>query len=169
MFFNEGKFEVSGEPATAEELKILHRCIKRVTEDIERFSFNTCVSHFMIASNELKAVHCNKREILDPFIRLMAPFAPFLTEELWERLGHVESIHLADYPAADPAHLFESVVNYPICINGKKRGNADYPADADPASLESMTLGLDFVQKWLEGKTPKKVIVVTGKMINIVL
>lgn len=169
LFFADGEFSVSGDQATTEELKILHRCIRRVSEDIERFSFNTCVSHFMIASNELKAMHCNKREILDPLIRLMAPFAPFITEELWQLLGHRESVHLASYPAADPAYLIESTVNYPICINGKKRGNADYPAEADPTSLENMTLGLDFVQKWLDGKTPKKVIVVTGKMINIVL
>ena len=102
-------------------------------------------------------------------VRLIAPFAPFITEELWHLLGHHDSIHHASYPKADPQYLIESIITYPICVNGKKRGTSDYPADADPKALEEMTMQLDFVQKWLEGSTPKKVVVVQGKMINIVM
>ncbi|MEO5582602.1 MAG: class I tRNA ligase family protein, partial [Saprospiraceae bacterium] len=134
-----------------------------------RFSFNTCVSQFMIILNELKTLNCTKREILDPLVRLVAPFAPFISEELWEKLGHSGSIHQASYPKTISEYLTESSITYPICVNGKKRGTSDYPADADTKSLEEMTMKLDFVQKWLEGKAPKKVIVVQGKMINIVM
>ncbi|MEP7322579.1 MAG: class I tRNA ligase family protein [Saprospiraceae bacterium] len=168
-FFTNGELSVSNEPATAEELKVLHKGIKRITDDIERFSFNTCVSQFMIILNELKSLNCTKREILDPLVRLVAPFAPFISEELWELLGHSESIHHASYPKAIAEYLIESSITYPICVNGKKRGTSEYPADADPKALEEMTMQLDFVQKWLEGKAPKKVIVVQGKMINIVM
>lgn len=168
-FFTNGVFSVSDEPATIEELKILNKGIKRITDDIERFSFNTCVSQFMIMQNELKSFNCNKRAVLDPFLRLLSPFAPFVTEELWSLLGHTTSIHKADYPKVDAQYLVESTITYPICVNGKKRGTSDYPADADPKTLEELTLQLDFVQKWLEGKPPKKVVVVPGKMINIVM
>ncbi len=169
MFYTEGILTVSDDPASMDELKILHKGIKRISDDIERFSFNTCVSQFMIVLNELKSSNCNKREILDPLVRLIAPFAPFIAEELWESLGHGTSVHLAGFPQAEAAYLVESSITYPICVNGKKRGTSEYPADADPKALENMTLQLDFVQKWLEGNTPKKVIVVPGKMINIVM
>ncbi len=168
-FFINGLLEISDEPASPEELKILHKGIKRITDDIERFSFNTCVSQFMIILNELKSLNCNKRVILDPLVRLIAPFAPFIAEELWQHLGHLGSVHLATYPKAEDQYLLESTITYPICVNGKKRGTSDYPADADSKALEAMTMQLDFVQKWLEGTPPKKVIVVIGKMINIVV
>lgn len=168
-FFVNDSFSISEDAATPEELKILHKGIKRITDDIERFSFNTCVSQFMIILNELKGLNCNKRAILDPLVRLVAPFAPFISEELWQLLGHKGSVHHASYPIADEQYLKESIITYPICVNGKKRGTSDYPADAEPKALEEMTLQLDFVQKWLEGKAPKKVVVVPGKMINIVM
>jgi len=169
LFVQDNGINCSEEPASAEELKILHKCIKRVTEDLERFSFNTCVSQFMITSNELKGLSCNKKEILEPLLRLLAPFAPFLTEELWQMMGNQQSIHVAGFPVVDNQYLIEPIITYPICINGKKRGTADYPADADVPSLEALTLNLEFVQKWLDGSVPKKVVVVPGKMINLVL
>lgn len=169
MYFTDGQLEITGDPATPEELKILHKCIKRVTDDLERFSFNTCVSQFMITTNELKSAGGHKKVILEPLLRLLAPFAPFLTEELWHLMGNQTSIHHSVFPVAEDQYLVESVITYPICINGKKRGTADYPADANVSMLESMTLQLDFVQKWLEGHVPKKVVVVPGKMINLVL
>lgn len=169
MYIKDGQFYWSDEVATADELKALHKCIKRIVEDLERFSFNTCVSQFMITSNELKTLSCNKRAILEPFLRLLSPFAPFMTEEIWQGLGQSTSIHHSTFPEVDGQYLVESVITYPICINGKKRGTADYPADADIRSLETLTLELDFVQKWLEGQAPKKVVVVPGKMINLVM
>lgn len=169
LYVNEGRIIITDEPATGDELKILHKCIKRITEDLDRFSFNTCVSQFMITSNELKGLGCTKKEILEPLLRLLAPFAPYITEELWHLTGNSQSIHLAGFPTVDNQYLVESILTYPICINGKKRGTADYPSDADVPTLESMTLKLDFVQKWLDGSVPKKVVVVPGKMINLVL
>ena len=169
VFFTNGILTISEEKATNEELKILHKGIKKITDDIERFSFNTCVSQFMIVLNELKSLNCNKREILDPLVRVIAPFAPFITEEMWSLLGHPESVHLAPYPVANEEYLKESSITYPICVNGKKRGTYDFPSDADQATLTEMTMKLDFVEKWLDGNQPKKVVVVSGKMINIVM
>ncbi|MEP7269048.1 MAG: class I tRNA ligase family protein [Saprospiraceae bacterium] len=168
-FYSDDVLTISDQRATDEELKILHKGIKKISDDIERFSFNTCVSQFMIILNELKSINCNKREILDPLVRLIAPFAPFLSEELWSSLGHSESVHKSRFPQANEKYLVESIFTYPICINGKKRGTYDFPADASQDTLIDMTLKLDFVNKWLDGNAPKKVIVVPGKMINIVI
>ena len=170
LFYNtQGAFHVSDDDPTPEELKILHTAIKKVREDIERLSFNTCVSGFMVATNELSKLRCNKRAILIDLTRLLAPFAPHLAEELWHQLGQQNSVHLATYPAFNAEYLKEDSIDYPISINGKKRANAEFPADANKEDIEKAALQLDSIQKWVDGKTIRKVIVVPGRMVNIVV
>ncbi len=173
LFFDaQGTFSVSEEPASKEEMKILHTAIKKVTTDIERFSFNTCVSAFMVATNDLRKLNCNKRAVLDPMVRLVAPFAPHAAEELWLRLGGMDgmkTVQEAGFPQFDEKYLVEDSITYPISINGKKRALADFPADASKEDLERDALALEEMQKWLEGKTVRKVIVVPKRMINIVV
>lgn len=171
LFFDtQGQFKVSNEAPNREELRVLHACIKKVSDDIERFSFNTCVSSFMIATNELGRLKCNKRAVLEPIVILMAPFAPHLCEELWALLGHEASIHAKGvYPIHDEAHLKQDEVNYPVAINGKTRATIAFPADADVPTLQKAVMENATVVKWLEGKTVNKVIVVPGRMINIVV
>lgn len=160
---------ISNEPATKAELKALHKCIKKVNEDIERFSFNTSVSNFMICVNELSDLKCNKREILEPLIILISPYAPHIAEELWRKLGHTESIEYATYPEHNEAYLTEDNFNYPVSFNGKMRFNMELPVTFSPKEVEEAVLAAPQSQKWLEGKTPKKVIVVPKKIVNIVL
>jgi leucyl-tRNA synthetase len=170
LFFDaNGAFHVSNDAPTKAELKTLHTCIKKVQDDIERFSFNTCVSAFMICVNELRSQNCNKRAILEDLVKLIAPFAPFTGEELWHQLGNETSLCQADAPVLDESHLVEDSIQYPISINGKKRDLIAFPADASKEELEKMAMELDTVQKWLEGKSIKKVIVVPKRMINIVV
>ena len=169
FFDNRGQFNISGEEPVKAEWKTLHTCIKKVQEDIERFSFNTCISAFMICVNELRSQNCNKRAILDPLVRLIAPFAPFTGEELWHLLGHQTPLCQAEAPVFDPSRLVEDSIQYPISINGKKRDLVAFPADASREDLEKMALQLDSVQKWIDGKTVRKVIVVPKRMINIVV
>lgn len=170
LFYDEnGKYLVTDDAATKEELKTLHTAIKKVTEDIERFSFNTCVSGFMICVNELRSQNCSKRAILEPLVKLVAPFAPHQAEELWHQLGHETTVCEAEYPTHDEAHLVQDTISYPVSINGKKRDVVDLPAGMAPAELEKFALSLDSVQKWIDGKTVRKVIVVPGRMINIVV
>lgn len=171
LFFDKhGAFAVSEEAPTREEWKVLHTAIKKVREDIERFSFNTCVSAFMIASNELKKTECNKKAILEGLVVLIAPFAPHIAEELWHRLGHEGSVHRdAAYPEFRPEHLVEDSVKYPIAINGKTRATVDFPADASEEELEKAARELDVVKKYIDGKSIRKVIVVPKRMINIVV
>ncbi len=170
LFFDaSGNFSVSDETPTKSEMKTLHTCIKKIKEDIERFSFNTCVSGFMICVNELRSQNCNKREVLEPLVKLIAPFAPHLAEDLWHRLGHETTVCLADFPVLDESFLVEDSVQYPISINGKKRDLAEFPANASKEELEKMALELESVQKWVDGKTIRKVIVVPKRMINIVV
>ncbi len=168
FFDDQGRANFSDDPAGKEELKILHHTIKRIQEDIERFSFNTCISTFMVAVNELRNFKKQKREILEPLTVLISPFAPFLAEELWHHLGHNESVHLSRFPELKTQYLIEEEINYPISINGKKRGEATFPADANNQEIESAALNLDIVQRWTEGKTIRKVIVVPKRMVNIV-
>ncbi len=164
-----GNWLVTDEEPTKEELKVLHTCIKKVNDDIQRFAFNTCVSAFMVAANDLRKLDCHKRAVLEPMLVLMAPFAPHMTEELWHRLGHETTINDAAWPELNEAHLVEDTITYPISINGKKRAVAELPANASKEELEKAALSLDAIQKWIDGKPVRKVIVVPGRMINIVV
>ena len=168
LFYDrEGVFTLTDEKATAEELKSLHKTIKKIREDIENFSFNTSVSAFMICLNELGA--CHKREILEPLTILIAPFAPHIAEELWEAMGHAETIFDATYPTFEEKYLVESAFEYPVMVNGKLRFKQTYALDMKPNEIQAAIVTTEGAQKWLEGKTPKKIIVVPGKIINIVI
>ena len=159
---------VSEEKATKEELKTLHKTIKKVDEDIANFSFNTSVSSFMIAVNELTALKCNKREILEPLITLVSPYAPHISEELWQKLGHKESISTVDFPVFEASYLVESSKEYPISFNGKTRFTIELSLDLSKEEVEKAVLENEKTIAQLDGKTPKKVIVVPGKIVNIV-
>jgi leucyl-tRNA synthetase len=170
LFHNDkGEFAVSDAEATKEELKTLHTAIKRITEDIERFSFNTPVSTFMICVNELTDLKCNKKSILEPLLVLLAPYAPHITEELWSLLGHTETINSASYPILEEKYLQEDSFSYPISINGKHRTNIEFALDTPKEEMEKAVLENEIVQKWLEGKPAKKVIVVPKKIVNVVI
>ncbi len=162
-------FAVSDATPSAEELKVLHKTLKRVEEDIERFSFNTPVSTFMICVNELGGLKCNKRSILEPLTVALSPLAPHITEELWSLLGHKTSVSTATYPTWDEKYLVESNHEYPISINGKMRAKLNLPVDMAPAEVEQQVLANEIVQKWLEGKAPKKIIVIPNKIVNVVM
>ncbi|MEE0948353.1 MAG: leucine--tRNA ligase [Bacteroidales bacterium] len=164
----EDQLNISEEAASKEELKTLHKTIKKVQEDIERFSLNTAVSTFMICVNELGALKCNKREIIEPLTILLSPFAPHICEEIWEQLGHKESISFATFPAFDESVLVESSFKYPVSINGKTRTMIDFPLDATKETIEQEVLKNSDVQKFLDGKAVKKIIFVPKKIINIV-
>jgi leucyl-tRNA synthetase len=165
----ENNFSVSGGEPSKEELKVLHTAIKKIGEDIERFSFNTCVSAFMIATNEMIKLECSNRTVLTKLVQLIAPFAPHIAEELWSLLGHEASVHSSDYPVFDPQYLVEDAVEYPISINGKLRTKATFPTTASIAELEKLAMDLEVVQKWTDGQTVRKIIVVPQRMINIVV
>jgi leucyl-tRNA synthetase len=170
LFFDEqGHLNLSTAAADAKELKALHKTIKKVEDDIENLSFNTSVSAFMVCVNELTDLKCNKREVLEPLLITLSPFAPHICEELWEQLGHTESITRAQYPAFNPACLVENSFSYPISINGKVRTNIEMELSLDAAAAEQLVLADATVQKWLEGKAPKKVIFVKGRIVNIVV
>ncbi|MBP3424321.1 MAG: leucine--tRNA ligase [Alistipes sp.] len=167
LFFDRnGEWAVNNEQPTEKELKTLHKTIKKIREDIENFSFNTSVAAFMICINELG--ECHKREIIEPLTILLAPFAPHITEQLWSMLGHEDTIFNAAYPVCEEKFLVESSFEYPIMINGKLRCKQVYPLSATPAELQADVVTKEEVQRWLEGATPKKIIVVPGKIINIV-
>lgn len=168
LYHNGDDFTLNEEKASQESLKTLHKTIKKVTEDIENFSFNTSVSTFMICVNELTAQKCNSREVLEPLAVLIAPYAPHIAEELWQRMGHQESISMVAYPKFDEKHLVESNKNYPISFNGKMRFTLDLPLDLSKEEIETAVMQDARTQKQLEGRTPKKVIVVPGKIVNIV-
>ena len=169
LFYKEDTLLVTNETPTAEELKTLHKTIKKIAYDIENFSFNTSVSAFMICVNELAALKCTKRDILEPLLILLAPFAPHITEELWHTLGHTNSICDATFPLCNEAHLVETSVKYPISFNGKVRFILELPADMSKEEVEKTALANEQTTKFLEGKQPKKVIVVPGKIVNIVI
>lgn len=160
---------VTEDEPTREELRLLHQCIQHIRDDINRISLNTCISQFMSTTNELKRLNCRKRAILEPMVLLIAPFAPFISEELWEKFGHTTSVHLVEYPEFDPSLAAEDVIVYPVCINGKKRTEISFDTHADQSVMESTVLGMENVQKWLDGQKVKKIIIVPGRMINIVV
>lgn len=170
LFADETKgWLVTDAEPTAEELKVLHRTIKKIEDDTERFSFNTAVSGFMIATNELSDLKCHKRAILEPLLILLTPYAPHICAELWQQLGHSDSILDAPYPVFDARHVAESSKEYPVSVNGKLRTTMTISLDAAQAEVEALVLANEVVQKWLEGKTPKKIIFVRGKMVNVVV
>ncbi len=160
---------VNNEEPTAEELKVFHNTIRKIENDTERFSFNTGVSAFMIATNELTDMKCNKRKILEPLLILLAPYAPHISEELWHQLGNKGSILDAVYPLFEEKYVKETTKAYPVAINGKTRAELTLSLDATQEQVEQMVLQDPVVQKWLDGKPPKKVIYVRNKMINVVV
>ncbi|MCR4824071.1 MAG: leucine--tRNA ligase [Bacteroidales bacterium] len=162
-------FVVSDAKPTPGELKVLHRLIGKEQEDIENFSFNTTISAFMIAVNELSALDCHKREILEPLCVLLSPFAPHISEELWHQLGHEESITGASFPEYVAAYTVEDNVTYPVQFNGKMRFTVDLPKSASPAEVEATVRAMEQTAKWVGDKTIAKVVVVPGRIINIVV
>lgn len=169
FFGNTETLQISDAEASADELKSLHKLIKKVTFDIEHFSYNTSVSAFMICANELTSLKCNKRAILEQLIIVLAPFAPHMAEELWHICGYTTTVCDAPWPAHNETYLKENSVTYAISFNGKARFNLELPADMPREEVEKVALGQEASAKWMEGKTPKKVIVVPGKIVNIVI
>jgi len=169
LFVAEGRVLISEEAPTPTELKVLHKTIKKVTEDLERFSWNTVVSALMIATNELTELKCNKRKILEPLTLLLSPYAPHLAEELWTFLGYGSSITKEAWPVFNPSLLEEANFEYPVSFNGKTRFFLSMPTAASAAEVELAVLKDAQTAKYLEGKTPKKVIVVTKRIVNVVI
>jgi leucyl-tRNA synthetase len=169
FFNNEGIFDVSDQDPGKDEHKILHRTIKKVNEDTERFSFNTAVSTFMICVNELTDLKCNKRQILEPLTILISPYAPHIAEELWLRLGNNESITFASTPEFKEEYILENTFTYPVSFNGKLRFKLELPVDMPVKEIEKEVLDAEMAQKWIADKTVRKVIVVPKKIINVVV
>ena len=169
LFFQNSEIFVSDDNPSKGELRTLHKTIKKITEDIERFSFNTSVSNFMICVNELTEVKCNKRVILEPLLILISPYAPHISEELWNRIGHKESISLEKFPICQEEFLINDSFNYPISFNGKMRLNIELPANLTIEEIEKEIMNRADVKKYLEDKAPKKIIIVPNKIVNIVI
>lgn len=168
LYADDSGVKVTDATPTADNLKTLHKTIKKVTEDIENFSFNTSVSTFMICVNELTAQKCTSKDILKPLAVLMAPYAPHIAEELWALLGHNSSISDAKFPEFEEKHLIESNKNYPVSFNGKMRFMLELPLDMSKDAIEAAVMADERTQKQLDGRTPKKIIIVPGKIINLV-
>ena len=170
LFFDkEGNLNISDEKPNDKELKSLHKTIKKIQEDIERFSFNTAVSQFMICVNELADLKCNKREILEPLTLTLSSYAPHVAEEIWRLLGHSKSITKANYPEFNADYLKENSFEYPVSFNGKMRFKKEYPLDMSKHEIEKAIVEAPEAQKWIEGKTVRKIIVVSGRIINVVV
>lgn len=169
LYHNNGKFEVSNEAATKAELKTLHKTIKKVQEDVEKFSFNTSVSTFMICVNELTEHKCNKREVLEPLAIILSPYAPHIAEELWHLLGHNTSVSFATFPEWNETYLIENEFDYPVSVNGKTRFKILLPLNIGKEEIERHVMASDEMQKWTNGNAPKKVIVVPGRIVNVVI
>ncbi|MCK0204000.1 class I tRNA ligase family protein, partial [Ornithobacterium rhinotracheale] len=169
LFFKNDELQVVDAPASKEELKVLHTLIQKVTDDIENFSFNTSVSAFMIAVNDLQKLQCNKAEILSPLVILLSPFAPHIAEELWHVLGNEDSVTRQPYPIFEEKYLKEDNKEYPISFNGKMRFTLSLPLDLSKEEIEKAVMEEPQTAKYLEGKNPKKIIVVPGKIVNIVM
>ena len=169
LFHQNGEFTVTDTPAEKKALKAAHTCIKKVNEDIENFSFNTSVSAFMIATNELTELKANNREVLQPLVRLLSPFAPHIAEELWEKLGGVGSVTRSAYPTHDRSYLLESNKKYPISFNGKVRFQLELPIDISKEEIEKAVMADKRTTIQIGDKQVRKMIVVPGRIINIVL
>ncbi|MGN7784382.1 leucine--tRNA ligase [Niabella sp. 22666] len=169
MNTGESVWQVITDTASDAEQKVLHRAIKKIEDDTERFSFNTGVSGFMILVNELTDLKCHKQEILESLLIMLAPYAPHIAEELWHTLGHTTSVIDAAYPKLEEKYLVETSKEYPVSINGKMRTTMVIALTAEQAEVEQLVLGNEVVQKWVEGKTPKKIIYIKNKMVNIVV
>ncbi|MBI9067043.1 MAG: leucine--tRNA ligase [Salinivirgaceae bacterium] len=170
LFYNaDGKIEFSTEKPTDAEQKVIHKTIKKIGEDIEKFSFNTSVSAFMICVNELSDLKCNKKEVLEKLAIILSPFAPHVAEELWSVLGNETTVVDALFPDFDESYLVENTKKYPISFNGKVRFTLDMPTTATKEEIEKAVMAHEISQKWLDGKAPKKVIIVPGKIVNIVV
>ena len=166
---NSGKFVVTNEVPSRDEQRVLHKTLKKVALDIEGYSFNTSVSEFMICTNELTSLKCNKIQVLEPLVIALSPYAPHITEELWSLLGHQDFILNARYPAYDEQYIKVNSHAYPISINGKVRATMEFSLDMPVADIEKQVLASEVLRKWSEGKTPKKVIIVPGRIVNVVL
>lgn len=169
LFYNEDQFLVTDEAATPEELKILHKTLKKVEDDIQNFAFNTAISQFMICVNDLTALKSHKKEILEKLVVALAPFAPHMSEELWEKLGHTQTVTLTTYPKVEEKFLIESTFKCPVSVNGKTRVVLELPVDMSKEEIEKTVLAQEKVQKYLEGKQIKKIIIVPKKIVNLVV
>jgi leucyl-tRNA synthetase len=170
LFFDEQKGKVWNEvKANNDELKTLHKTIKKIEEDTERFSFNTSVSAFMVCVNELTDLKCHKKEILQPLLILLTPYAPHIAEELYHDLGNTDSILNTEYPKLENKYLIESEKEYPISINGKLRTTITISLEASKEEVEKIVLDNEVVQKWIDGKPVKKIIFIKNKMVNVVV
>ncbi len=169
LFFNGDKFELSEEAPNKEELKILHKTIKKIEYDVENFSFNTSIPAFMICTNELTTLKCNKRAILEPLIITLSPYAPHIAEELWHQMGHHESVTGTTFPAWDEKFLIEDSFEYPVSFNGKVRFKLPMLATATSTEIENAVKNAPEAEKWLEGNTIKKIIIVPKKIVNVVI
>lgn len=171
LFYTEtGQWQVKDVAAKPEELKILHKTIKKIGEDIENFSFNTAVSAFMVCVNELGGLKCQSREVLEQLVVLLSPYAPHISEELWDALGKEKgTVSKASFPKFEPQYILDSVFEYPVQINGKVRASLTFPLDTPAADIEKEVLADETVQKWMEGKPAKKVIVVPKRIVNVVI
>ncbi|KFF22757.1 leucine--tRNA ligase [Chryseobacterium sp. JM1] len=169
LYFNGDTFEVSDEEPTKAEYKVLHTLIKKVVYDIENFSFNTSVSSFMIAVNELQKIKCNKRNILEPLAVIISPYAPHICEELWSLLGNKESVEFEKFPVLNEDYLVEDEIEYPVSVNGKMKFKISLSAQLSAKEVEDLVISDEKMQPILEGKTPKKIIVVHHRIVNIVI
>lgn len=169
LYHSNDAFYVSDDAPTKAELKTLHKTIKKVQEDIEKFSFNTSVSSFMICVNELTDLKCNKRAILEPLAIILSPYAPHIAEELWKLCGHEPSIAYAEFPEYNESYLVEDAFEYPVSVNGKTRFKINLPLQISKDEIEQRVLAAEEMQKWTNGSAPKKVIVVPGRIVNVVI
>ena len=169
LFYKGDELQIGNAEPTAEELKSLHKLIKKVSFDIENFSYNTAISAFMISLNELTQLKCTSRKIMEQYLIVLAPFAPHIAEELWHVLGNETTICDAQWPEYNEEYLKESTIKIAVSFNGKARYTIDVPAEASKEDVEKAALSHENAAKWIEGKAIRKVIVVPGKIVNIVV
>ena len=169
LFFNGEEFCVSDEAPGKEELKTLHKTLKKIEFDVENFSFNTSIPAFMICTNGLTTLKCNKRAILEPLVIALAPYAPHIAEELWHLLGHNDSVTVTTFPQWDEKYLTEDSFEYPVSFNGKVRFKLSMPSTATQADIEAAVKAAPEAAKWLEGKEIRKMIIVPKKIVNVVI